>query len=65
MPKNKIYWVMTKKSDKHIVGKLALRKHLAVIDITFDENITPFKYLVHGVIVMKVLPHANMWFMES
>jgi predicted naringenin-chalcone synthase len=26
-------WVMTKKSDKHIVGKLALRKHLAVIDI--------------------------------
>jgi hypothetical protein len=37
-------WVMTKKSDKHIVGKLALRKHLAVIDITFDENSYSIKY---------------------
>jgi hypothetical protein len=35
---------MTKKSDKHIVGKLALRKHLAVIDITFDENSYSIKY---------------------
>jgi hypothetical protein len=37
-------WVMTKKSDKHIVGKLALRKHLAVIDITFDENSYSIKF---------------------
>jgi hypothetical protein len=37
-------WMMTKKSDKHIVGKLALRTHLAVIDITFDKNSYSIKY---------------------
>jgi hypothetical protein len=37
-------WMMTKKSDKHIVGKLALRTHLAVIDITFDKNSHSIKY---------------------
>jgi hypothetical protein len=30
-----------------------------------DESITPFKYVVHGVLVMKVLPHSNMWIMQS
>ncbi|CAB5499438.1 hypothetical protein [uncultured Gammaproteobacteria bacterium] len=37
-------WVMTKKSDKHIVGKLTLRTHLAVIDITYDKNSYSIKY---------------------
>jgi hypothetical protein len=30
-----------------------------------DESITPFKYVVHGELLMKVFPHSNMRFMES
>jgi hypothetical protein len=30
-----------------------------------DESITPFKYVVHGELMPKVLHHSNMWFMES
>jgi len=38
-------WVMTKKSDGNIVGKLALRSHLAVIDITYDKSSYSIKYV--------------------
>ena len=30
-----------------------------------DESVTPFKYVVHGELLTKVLPHSNMLFMES
>ncbi|MBT6914673.1 MAG: hypothetical protein HOA38_04475 [Candidatus Marinimicrobia bacterium] len=38
-------WVMTKKSDGNITGKLALRSHLAVIDITYDKSSYSIKYV--------------------
>jgi len=38
-------WSMTKKSDGHILGKLALRKHLAVIDITYSKSSYSIKYV--------------------
>ena len=37
-------WMMSKKADGHILGKLALRKHLAVVDITYDKNTYSIKY---------------------
>jgi hypothetical protein len=30
-----------------------------------DGSVTPFKYVVHGELLTKVLSHSNMWFMES
>lgn len=38
-------WTMSKKSDGHILGKLALRKHLAVIDITYNKSSYSIKYV--------------------
>jgi len=38
-------WTMSKKSDGHILGELALRKHLAVIDITFDKGSYSIRYV--------------------
>ncbi|CAC9601454.1 hypothetical protein BHECKSOX_1110 [Bathymodiolus heckerae thiotrophic gill symbiont] len=38
-------WMMSKKSDGHILGKLALREHLAVVDITFDKKSYSIKYV--------------------
>ncbi|SMM99144.1 hypothetical protein SPONL_398 [uncultured Candidatus Thioglobus sp.] len=37
-------WVMSKKSDGHILGRLALRSHLAIIDITYNKNNYSIKY---------------------
>ncbi|SMN12200.1 hypothetical protein SPBRAN_413 [uncultured Candidatus Thioglobus sp.] len=37
-------WVMSKKSDGYILGKLALRAHLAVVDITYNKNNYSIKY---------------------
>ncbi|MBA5248126.1 MAG: hypothetical protein FE834_01125 [Gammaproteobacteria bacterium] len=38
-------WVMNKKSDGRIVGKLALRKHLAIVNITYDQNSYSINYV--------------------
>jgi hypothetical protein len=38
-------WMMSKKADGHIVGKLALRKHLAVIDVTFNKSSYSIEYV--------------------
>ena len=36
-----------------------------VSDESITKSITPFKYVVHGELVTKVLPHSNIWLMES
>ena len=38
-------WMMSKKSDGHILGKLALRSHLAVVDITFNKSSYSINYV--------------------
>jgi len=37
-------WRMDKRSDGHIVGKLALRKHLAIVNITYNQNSYAINY---------------------
>ena len=37
-------WVMTKKEPGHIVGTLNLRKHVAVVDITYDNKTYSINY---------------------
>ncbi|WP_428088022.1 hypothetical protein [Candidatus Thioglobus sp.] len=38
-------WNVNKKSDGHMVGKLALRRHLAVVDITYNQSSYSIKYV--------------------
>jgi hypothetical protein len=38
-------WSLTKKSDGHILGKLALRSHLAVVDITYNKSSYSITYV--------------------
>ncbi|BAS68333.1 hypothetical protein [Bathymodiolus septemdierum thioautotrophic gill symbiont] len=37
-------WIIKKKNSGHMVGKLALRKHVAIVDITYTKNSYSIKY---------------------
>lgn len=37
-------WSINKQSQGHMIGKLALRSHLAVVDITYDTSMFSIQY---------------------